>query len=174
MKIEVLKNSLFNQFKEDVYKLVNKVYRDFESRLWGDDYERISQEELIYLSAQGSIYIAHDEGALLGVVKYLSMNEIEAEFGMLVTNPLYRGKGVASKMVSFVEKKAREEGRLQMRLEILKPVNEIHEDKERLDKWYTKIGYIESHKEAFSTMYPHLAPIIKIECDFVVYKKKLI
>lgn len=173
MKIEVLKDALFERFGEEVYDLVNKVYKDFESRLWGDDYERISKKELSDLTAQESIYIAFEGDSLLGVVKYISMNDEEAEFGMLVANPIYRGKGVATQMVSFVEDMARREGKLQMRLEILKPIHEVHEDKERLDKWYTKIGYVQSHKEAFSKMYPHLAPIIKIECDFIVYKKEL-
>ncbi len=101
------------------------------------------------------------------------MNEEESEFGMLVTDYKYRGKGVASSLVKHVEDLARKSGKKRIRLEILKPVDEVHEDKERLDQWYSKIGYVLSHKEPFEVMYPHLSPIIKIPCDFLVYYKEL-
>ncbi len=43
MKIIQLDSSCSQELKEDMYSLVNRVYKDFESRLWGDDYERVSK-----------------------------------------------------------------------------------------------------------------------------------
>jgi dTDP-4-amino-4,6-dideoxy-D-galactose acyltransferase len=172
--IFIVDNSISEENRVEIYNMVNSVYKLFEADLWGDDYERISLNDLNTLIDQGSIAICVNENeVIVGVVKIILMDDEIGEFGMLVTKPSERGAGIASQLVSFSEEYVKSKGRIRMRLEILKPTSGHYPDKEKLDKWYSKIGYRMVSKEPFEKMYPKQAPKIKMECDFLVYLKDL-
>jgi GNAT superfamily N-acetyltransferase len=153
--------------------LVNRVYAVAEEGLWVDGATRTTLEEMAALIAAGEIAVAQERGRIVGSVRVQQINEVTAEFGMLVTRPERRGEGIGHDLIGFAEQQFRRHGVPTMQLELLVPRNWTHPTKEFLDTWYTRIGYRPVRTGRIDDDYPHLAPLLATPCDFVIYHKAL-
>ena len=153
--------------------LVNSVYAVAEEGLWADGTSRTTPEEMAELIAAGQIAVARADEWIVGAVRVQRLDTGEAEFGMLVTDPAHRGKGVGRELIRFAERWSQERGLDRMQLEVLVPRQWSHPSKEFLKAWYPRIGYHPVSVGQFETSYPELAPLLATPCDFVIYQKSL-
>ena len=155
--------------------LINRVYLITESDFWpqNGDYERVNTQELTQFIEKDELIIAKLGDEIVGAVHVYKNTETVGGFGMLVSDPEKRGLKIGSKLVNAVEVWCKKRSCTQIQLELLKPDDKIHPDKEFLYKWYTRIGYEFQSKTPYGDMYPELASLLKIPCTFEVYLKNL-
>lgn len=153
--------------------LINEVYDEAESGMWKRKGTRTNPAEVERLLRAQALILAEIDGVLVGSVNVNLMSGGVGEFGMLVADRKYRGKGIGSALVKHAEKWAREHACHTMRLEILTPRHWTHPSKNFLRQWYSRIGYAPQTTEPFESMYPELVPELATECDFTVWHKSL-
>jgi GNAT superfamily N-acetyltransferase len=153
--------------------LINEVYDVAESGMWKRKGIRTNPVEVEHFLRAQALILAHIEEVLVGSVNVNIMPDGVGEFGMLVADGKYRGRGVGSALVKQAERWAQEHDCHTMRLEILTPRHWTHPSKEFLKQWYSRIGYAPLTTEPFETMYPELVPELATECDFTVWHKSL-
>lgn len=158
---------------EQVYQLVNAVFKDFEAKLWDERYERVTIEKLKSYAKKRELIIGEYEGVLVTAVHLECIEKFSFRFGMLVTKDEYRGKGIANQLRLYVEEEAKAKGATNMLLEILKPEYETHPEKDAIQQWYQRYNYSLSEIQPFSQWYPHLAKIIKIPSELYILSKLL-
>jgi GNAT superfamily N-acetyltransferase len=153
--------------------LINDVYDDAESGMWKRTGTRTNPAEVERLLRAQALIVAEIDGVLVGSVNVNLVSDGVGEFGMLVADRKYRGKGIGSALVDRAEKWAREHTCHTMRLEILTPRHWTHPSKEFLRQWYSRIGYAPQTTEPFESMHPELVPELATQCDFTVWHKPL-
>lgn len=158
---------------EQVYALVNNVFKVFEEKLWNERYERVSIDTLRTYAEKRELIIGEWDGDLVSAVQLENLKEGIFRFGMLVTKPEARGRGIANKMRLFVENEAKENEAKEMLLEILKPTYEIHPEKDEIQRWYQRHDYSLKEIHDFKEWYPHLDKIIKIPSELYIFSKDL-
>jgi GNAT superfamily N-acetyltransferase len=154
--------------------LINEVYDDAESGMWKRKGVRTNPAEVERLLRAQALILAEIDGGLGGSVKVNIMPDGVGEFGMLVADRKYRGKGIGSALVKHAEKWARERACHTMRLELLTPRHWTHPSKDFLRQWYARIGYAPQTTEPLESTYPELAPELATDCDFTVWHKSLV
>ena len=106
-------------------ELVNSVYLIAEEGLWIPVAEgfpgRTSAAELESMWTSERLVLAWFETQVIGCVHVNRLNAERAEFGMLVTAPKHRGKGLGLRLIQFAENWARRQGCQTMQLELLTP-----------------------------------------------------
>jgi GNAT superfamily N-acetyltransferase len=153
--------------------LVNEVYAVAERGMWVGGAARSSAAEFAGLTRAGQIAVARVGAEIAGCIRIRRLDDRVAEFGMLAAAPAHRGIGVGRELVRFAECRAVAEGRNLMQLELLVPRDWSHPSKERLDAWYTRIGYRVVRTGSIDEAYPHLAPLLATPCRFVIYHKEI-
>lgn len=156
-----------------IVDLINEVYRDAEKGMWTADTTRTTLHEISEMTRTGQIAVASLRDLIVGCVRVHRLDERTGEFGMLASDPAYRGIGVGRELVHFAEQNAREEGIRSMQLELLVPREWSHPAKEFLAAWYTRTGYRTVRTGSIDEAYPNLAPFLATPCDFVIYQKDL-
>ncbi len=151
--------------------MINEVYKETEGNIWIDDYQRISKEQLIKAICDKELLLAVNNQTIYGCAHLLRLNNLAYKFKMLVANPKYKGTGIGSKLVTYVEQTALGKGASIMQLELLVPTEFIHQDKVFLHNWYTRIGY--ELKEEHNVDYVHqgISRFLKTGCVAKVYEK---
>ena len=143
---------------ERLTDLINAVYDDAESGMWKSQGARTNRAEVERLLRARALILADVGGVLVGSVNVNLMGNGVGEFGMLVADRRYRGKGIGTALVRHAESWAREHGCHTMRLEILTPRRWSHPSKTFLQQWYARIGYAPQSTESFESMHPELLP----------------
>lgn len=154
-------------------QLVNRVYQVAEAGIWKGNVERTDIQSMVKMLESKALLIAQIGIKLVGCVNVNLFNEDLAGFGMLVTDPEYRGLGIGKKLIAAAEAWAVDKGRKMMRLEILTPRNHTDAGKEFLKNWYTKMGYVLHSIEDFGLLYLEKASDLAVKCDYVIYHKLL-
>ena len=161
----------------EISDLINQVYAVAEDGMWtvvGEEpAPRTSAKEVQSLLDQGRLLLAKEEETIIGSVCVQLLSPKLAEFGMLVADRAYRGRGLGRQLVLAAEEYGRNNGALHMQLELLTPKSWVHPVKDFLHKWYTRIGYIPIKREPFEQSYAHLSAQLATPCNFTIYHKKL-
>ena len=152
--------------------LINGVYAASENGLWRDAATRTTPAEVAHFIEHGEMAVATVGGELAGAVRVQALSDVRAEFGLLASDPDYRGIGVGRRL-GFAERHSQERGRRKMQLELLVPRTGRHPDKVFLDDWYRRIGYRVVRRTSVEDLQPELAPLLATPCEFVVYEKPL-
>jgi GNAT superfamily N-acetyltransferase len=157
--------------------LVNRVYVVAEEGLWIEGATRTTPEEMAGLIAAGEIAVARAAPGdqLVGAVRIrqLDVDAATGELGMLVAHPDRRSEGIGRYLVAFAEDRCASAGADTMQLELLVPRDGTHPVKKFLDAWYSRLGYRPVRTDRFDAHHPHLAPLLAVPCDVVVYQKPL-
>jgi len=154
-------------------RLINEVYADAESGMWKPSAKRVSKTEVEDLLRKSMLILGEFDGEIVGSIKYQIINETTSEFGILVADRNYRGKGIGTVLVDAAEQKARSDNKKTMRLELLTPRHWQHPSKEFLKGWYSRLGYEPSFSEPFEKTNPEKVDMLAAECDFTVWLKEL-
>lgn len=154
-------------------QMINHVYDISEGNIWIDDYKRTSKEQIIQLIRSKELLLAVHENDIYGCVWMEKVNDDTYKFKMLVANPQYKGRGIGSLLVSYVEKQALERGARVMQLELLVPTEFEHPDKVFLTQWYTRIGYRKMAEHDVDYVHQGISKYLKTGCVAQVYEKIL-
>jgi ribosomal protein S18 acetylase RimI-like enzyme len=157
----------------ELTEVVNRVYASAEEGLWADGAVRTTGAEMRGLIGAGQIAVARVAGRIAGCVRVQRLETGEGEFGLLCTDPAYRGTGVGRELVRFAEREVRDRGLRTVQLELLVPRSGTHPFKQFLQDWYTRSGYRLVRVDAVETSHPHLGPLLATACDFRIYHKDL-
>lgn len=148
--------------------LINASYTVAEAGIMKHSAKRIELDELT-IELKTMIFIfAEMEDEIIGTMKIEDFSEGVALFSMLVTNPHYRHLGIATHLVQEAEKWVEDQGYKMIRLQILTPLQGVHEHTEHLLKWYSHLGY--SYQSHAPFAWPEM---LEVPCDSTVYTKAL-
>jgi len=154
--------------------LINEVYREGEKGLWLGDVPRTTVTEVAGLIRAGEIAVARLGGRIVGSVRIQRLDAETGEFGMLAAAPAHHGSGIGRRLVAFAEQWARDERCVAMQLELLVPQGWTHPTKGFLAQWYDRLGYRVVRNGSIAVDFPHLAPLLAVPCDFLIYHKALL
>jgi GNAT superfamily N-acetyltransferase len=157
-------------------ELINDIYLQSERIIWPTDgsYFRIRLSQLKELIELGHIRLAILNDEIIGVIKIMAKEKGIATFGLLAVNPKYRKHKVGSALIENAENWAKNNSLAYMELELLKPIDQIIQDKVFLENWYGRIGYKKLKTYQFEELYPSHAHLIQLPCLFEIFRKKLI
>ncbi len=158
---------------ERLCDLINEVYGVAESGMWKPSARRVYKTEVENLIKEALLILAEINGEIVGSIKYQIINDTTSEFGILVADKDYRGKGIGTALVDAAEQQARSDNSKNMRLELLTPRHWQHPSKEFLKGWYSRLGYKPSFSEPFEKTNPEKIDMLATECDFTVWLKEL-
>ena len=153
--------------------LINGVYATAESGLWRAEATRTTQPELAALIAARELIAATRDERVVGAVRLHDVGDDLTEFGLLVAAPDERGTGVGTALLDYAERDSGRRGMRAMQLELLVPRAWRHPSKEFLKGWYGRRGYRIVRTTTMDDAYPHLAPLLAVECDLEIHQKPL-
>jgi GNAT superfamily N-acetyltransferase len=180
-------------------QLVNDAYDVAEDGMWKVKGFRTTLPEMVSIIQEGRLIVAkrhttlneadvnddaHDatkEYPMVGCVKVERLKEHQepqqqpvGEWGMLVVDPTLRGQGIGRQLVLAAEGWAKQQGCVQVQLELLTPRTWKHSFKEYAREWYLRLGYVALRTEPFEGDYGHLVDYLATPCDFTIYRKALV
>lgn len=153
--------------------MINQVYQESEGDMWKDEHERVTKPRLLEIIEKKELLLAITGNSICGCIHLEPMNKKLFKFKMLVSNPIFKGKGVGSILVSFAESEAKKNGAIKMQLELLVPTKFEHADKVFLKNWYTRIGYHKIAEHDVDYVHEGLSKLLKTGCVAKIYQKEL-
>ena len=149
------------------------MYEASEAGLWRDGTRRTDADEMGAFITAGEIAVATIGDNVVGSVRVHDVADDASEFGILAGDPEWRGEGIGTALIGFVEAASRDRGIRVMQLELLVPRKFDHPSKVFLDAWYSRIGYRVIDKRTVEQAHPELGPLLATPCDFLLYEKPL-
>jgi GNAT superfamily N-acetyltransferase len=143
----------------ELVRLINDAYAAGEVGLWIDNTPRTDEAEIAASVRAGEMLVATVGGRTLGCVRVRALDEKTAEIGLVSADPKAWGSGVGRALVSAAEDLMRSRGAETMRLELLVPRDWVHPTKQRLQDWYTRLGYAVFGSLPFEEAVPQAAPL---------------
>jgi GNAT superfamily N-acetyltransferase len=156
---------------EQLTAMINAAYAAGEHGMWRPGTPRVFESEVRALLDAGELIIVHRDGELAGCVRVHALDAATGELGLL--SAARRDSGVGSELVTLAEAWAHDRGLARMRLQLLVPRTGTHPFKERLDAWYSRLGYRVIARHDFADEWPEPARLLTAPCDLVVYEKAL-
>jgi GNAT superfamily N-acetyltransferase len=154
-------------------RIINGAYAVGEAGLWLEGATRTGPTEIAEAICSGGVLVATLEGRLAGCAYVRPLDPATADLGLLATAPEQWGSGVGRELVRSAEELMRSRGATTMQLELLVPKESVHPEKERLRRWYTRLGYRVARSASFEQVAAHLAPQLAAPCEFLIFRKPL-
>jgi GNAT superfamily N-acetyltransferase len=172
----VKKGEMSRQKINVIVQLINQVYLLTEKDFWphNGQYERTNKNEIEHFIRNKELIIATKSQEIVGAAHIYHLKENICGFGMLVSSPKYRGIGIGSFLMKHIEDWASSNHYKTIQLELLKPVEYKHPDKEFLTSWYTRLGYKYVSKTSYLDLYPKQASLLKVPSNFEIYQKNIV
>lgn len=169
-------------FARQLTNFINSVYIGGEAEFWkGGKLERCQPPEVRDLIRSAELAIAWRKGSpqtegrdVVGCIKMQMVDEKTSTFGLLTSDPAYRGKGIGRELVRFAETWAKQQGAVVMQMELLYADGWHHPLKTRLGEWYERAGYEFVRSMSFAEMFPELSKLLDKPCNLRVYQKPLL
>jgi GNAT superfamily N-acetyltransferase len=153
----------------DVVRITNAAYDRGEAGIWLPEWKRTEAEWTGSEVAAREVYVAREDGRMVGSIRVVRLREDTAEFGLLAVDPEHGGRGVGRALVDFAERVHDVDW---MELELLVP-KAPHANKQRLHEWYSRLGYREWRRRDFAVAYPEPGELLAAPADLVGYRKSL-
>lgn len=176
IKINILQKSSTSESDiKELTHLINSVYEESESDFWPTDgsYSRTNTEEISNFILKGEMIAALVTDELVGSVHIYPINKTTLGFGMLTCSLNHRKKGIGNLLLKAVEEYALSNHYSKIQLELLKPIEFNHPEKEFLEKWYQKWGYQYYETIPYQKLYFKQATMLKFPCKFDLFQKEL-
>jgi GNAT superfamily N-acetyltransferase len=162
-----------DELVEQLVRLVNSAYAAGEAGLWLEGATRTWPGEIGKAIRSGGMLAATREGRLVGCAHLRQLDADTADLGLVAAAPDQWGSGVGRELVRVAEGLTRSRGTTTMQLELLVPKTFAHPEKERLRRWYARLGYRVVRTAPFEEMAAHLAPQLATPCEFLLFRKPL-
>lgn len=153
---------------------VNDIYLDEEKGIWPTDgkYERTNAENLTQTAKSGELIVAFDTNQPVATIKVYKIDS-KWYFGMLTTFYGHRNKGIAKRLIKYVETFLKQDKVDKLYIELLfSPTLEMPH-KHSLKKWYEDLGYKYVKTIKFTDVNPEKENIMRHNCVFEILKKDL-
>jgi GNAT superfamily N-acetyltransferase len=158
---------------ERLVRLINDAYALGEAGLWLEGAWRTEPGEIAEAIRSGGMLTATDEGKLVGCAYVRPLDGATGDVGLLAAAPEEWGTGVGRELMRAAEDRMGSEGFTSMQVELLVPTEWVHEEKERLLSWYTRLGYRFVRRAPFEEVAGHLASQLATPCEFLILRKSL-
>jgi GNAT superfamily N-acetyltransferase len=158
---------------EDVARIINRAYAAGEAGLWIEGATRTEPGEVAQSIRSGGMLAATLEGRLVGCAYVRPLDADTADLGHVSVAPDQWGRGIGGELVRSAEELMGSRGMTTMQLELLVPKGWVHQEKDRLHGWYTRLGYRVVRSAPFEEVAAHLAPELAGPCEFLVFRKRL-
>jgi phytanoyl-CoA hydroxylase len=177
-----------NDSLKDVMTLINDAYRVGEAGIMIDSWTRVLEEDVQTLLDSRRLYLLILNKNIIGCYKINTDIEQDAdgkvgEWGCLAVHSDYHSKGYGSLLQTSAEQTLRDIGCEVAQLELLTPTNWVQPHKERLRKWYIKLGYslkVENDYASSTVKVPSGEKLmgrdnltLATDGDFTVYRKRI-
>ncbi|HEY8171835.1 MAG TPA: GNAT family N-acetyltransferase [Dehalococcoidia bacterium] len=116
--------------------LINDAYRRSERGLFGQTRTSVEMVHAALDNTETSVFVAMTNGQLAGSVE-MHLTRESAHYGTLATAIGMHGRGVASRLIAYVERRGSEAGHSEMRIECVREVG--------LKAYYEARGYELTH-----------------------------
>jgi GNAT superfamily N-acetyltransferase len=156
---------------EELTAMINAAYAAGEQGMWRPDTPRVSDAEVRSLVDAGELLVLRRDGAPAGCVRVRALDAATGELGLL--SAARPDSGVGGELVALAEGWARGRGLARMQLTLLVLRTGTHPFKERLHRWYRKLGYRPIARRDFADVLPDAALLLTAPCDLVTYEKEL-
>jgi GNAT superfamily N-acetyltransferase len=157
----------------EVARIINVAYAAGETGLWVEGAARTDAEEMAGAVRGGGILAATLEGRLVGCAYVRPLDGETADLGMVSAEPHLWGSGIGRELVRSAEELMRSRGITTMQMELLVPKGWVHPEKDRLRRWYLRLGYEVERTAPFEEVAAHLSPQLAVPCEFLVFRKPL-
>ncbi|GEM_PF-672360 len=154
-------------------QLINESYELEEAGFWKPNHQRITIDELRSLVSKGEIIIATDNCQIVGGCRINVLDSTRGEMCMLCVRDDYRGKGLMSQLINFMENTFREKKLTTSCIEILKPTTWTHPKKEQFISYYESNGYVSTGIADFLDYYPDAKESLATPVEFYLMEKDL-
>jgi GNAT superfamily N-acetyltransferase len=158
---------------ERLVGVINEAYAVGEEGLWVDGWVRITRGEVEEAVRSGGMLAATVDGEIAGAAFVRPIDATTADLGLVSVTPDHWGTGVGGEIVRAAEDFVRGQGVTTMQLELLVPQEWVHPHKDRLRRWYIRLGYAAVGKATFEQVATHLASQLATPCEFLVFRKGL-
>jgi GNAT superfamily N-acetyltransferase len=157
----------------EVADVVNAAYKVGEAGLWVEGTTRTAPAEVAEAIGSGGMLVAVDDRRIVGCAYLRQMDRNTADLGLVSTSPDRWGSGIGRGLVGLAEEVVRSRGGTTMQLELLVPTEGVHPEKDRLRRWYARLGYRVVRSAPFEQVAAHLKPRLARPCKFLVFRKAL-
>jgi GNAT superfamily N-acetyltransferase len=158
---------------EALARIVNAAYEVGEAGLWLEGSTRVAPSEIAAAIRGGGMLAATLDGRLVGCAYVRPLEEGMADLGLISAAPEQWGSGIGRDLVGAAEQLMRARGVRTMQLELLVPKGWVHPEKDRLCRWYTRLGYRVVRSARFEQVAAHLASRLAVPCEFLIFHKTL-
>ena len=162
-----------HQQRRQLYEFLIVAYAVTEIEVWGPNYVRIEFEDYDELIEKGEVLIAYYDGEVVGGIHYSRRGESMYSFSLLCADFSKSGLGIGRALIEEVEKIAKDNGAVEIEIEILRTKGIEVPFKVRLKDWYQKLGYVYTHSQNFANIRPEKAKKLLAPSDFDHYLKNL-
>mgnify|MGYP000279782896 CR=1 FL=1 len=160
--------------RRHLHEILRIAYALTEVEVWGENYVRITFDDYNALIEKGEILAALYEGNVVGGIHYYKRREGVYSFSLLCADFDKSGLGIGRALVDKVEEEAKQDGAVEIELEILRPAGMEVPFKIRISDWYKRMGFVYTHSQDFSEILPEKAKNLANPSNFDYYLKKLI
>ena len=176
LKVKILKITTISE-NEIIHltDLINAVYENSEGDFWPSDgsYTRTNVDEIADFISKNEMIVVTINDVIIGSVHIYPIDKSTLGFGMLTCSLEHRKMGVGNLLLKSVEQFAADHKFEKIQLELLKPENFNHPEKEFLEKWYLKWGYQFKETISHQKLYFKQATMLKFPCKFDIFRKLL-
>jgi GNAT superfamily N-acetyltransferase len=157
----------------ELVRIVNEAYAIGEAGLWLAGTARVEPADVAEAIRAGGMLAASRRGRLVGCAYVRRLEAGSADLGLVSVAPDEWGGGIGGELVRSAEELMRADGVTTMQLELLVPKGWIHPQKERLRRWYTRLGYRVVRSVPFEEVPAPPASQLAAPCEFLIFRKAL-
>jgi GNAT superfamily N-acetyltransferase len=158
---------------EALVRVINAAYAVGEEGLWLDGWVRVTRGEVQEAVRSEGMFAASVDGEIVGAAFVRPIDATTSDLGLVSATPAHWGTGLGGEIVRAAEDRVRGQGVTAMQLELLVPQEWVHPHKDRLRRWYIRLGYEVVRTAAFEEVATHAASQLATPCEFLVFKKSL-
>jgi GNAT superfamily N-acetyltransferase len=175
-RIEVLATSATGDesLVEQLAQLINDAYAVGEKGLWIEGTKRTTSAEVAEVIGDEGMLTATLEGQAVGCASVRAIDASTADLGVVSVAPDRWGGGFGRELVRSAEDLMRSRAVTTSQLELLVPREWVHPEKDRLRRWYLRLGYRIVRTAQFEEIVPaRLTGQLATPCEFLVFRKDL-
>jgi len=160
--------------QKEILRVVNRAYFWSEQVMWKEDHKRITVEEIEEMEENGNLIVIEQNEKIQGIICVKQLSADTASLGTLAVDDGHLGKGLGQYLVNKAELWAIEHELMTMELEIVRSYEVHMPHKDRLHRWYMRLGYSHFLTAPLEKRYPQLVPALRYEGVCEVFRKKLV
>lgn len=154
-------------------QIINRAYKTAETGLWKKGMTRTNGEEMMTFAESGELLGLYANDKLIGSVRLTQIDNQLGGIGMLAVDEAYHGHGYGKALIAAAENVWQRAGVDRIQMELLVAKSGHYPAKERLEKWYERIGYKAVERREVVDIFPPLANMLAVPSEFIIFQKEI-